>query len=709
MNNNKNYTKQVNIMIAGNLLCPQKLIDAKEGKEANYNLSFLKVRRILSDSNLSIVGANNDGNAPIEYYRSAQNNGIDLIAYSKKDYKKVYNTLLANECNIMKNDKALSYKSNCMPFTNDIYYTTELNGIGVGIICLDFINGFDNKDLGVLKSVVNKMRDDGIEFIIAYLHWAEYGSLEINPEQRAIALAIAEVGIDYIIGNNKKCLQKYEVIKCSWGRKVPILYSIGNFVNASNYLNYVTSVVISLNIYKDKNDNIFIEDFYLPCFVFTILGREKYVVDFLNKKYNIPKTDELVEKRKSFISYILGEDIRKSNDYGFNTVNQELSGSEKMIYEANTLNDFETDIVLPPSNMQSSLIKEYMLTDEYRDKYGKALMAKGCNEQFDEAIKAIKEEKGEKNFIFEKYEKLVVDLLYSKNVLGFKFYEFFGYGFEKKSILKRTEFVPEDYRLYYCRRLNTNKKEVDHLDNKYTSYQRLKKFYGRDAIFISNEGHKETFKRFCKKHNMFILKPVNSSLGAGIKRINVEDFDNYEQLFYQLLKVKHAYICEEAIIQKDYIAEFNSDSVNTVRIFTYNNGSKVVPICSWIKTGRKGSVVDNATAGGLLAAINVDIGEVIADACDYKGKIFKEHPDTCKAFKKMKIQDWDEAIQLVSEAAFMYPEVRLIGWDIAHSINGWQIVEGNSQGQFNVYQLSTKKGMRKTVEKRLGWQSNILV
>lgn len=696
-------------MIAGNLLCPKELIDVKMKKSFGFDTSFLKIKEIMDSADCSLAGTYNNGNAPIAYYISAKRNGIDLLAYSKEDYRKLYSILKNDEINKAKDSKSISYENYCMPFTNSIYYKVEINGISVGFLTLDYTEGFDSKNLDIITDVIRNLRTDGIEFILAYVYWNSNLGNEITGEQKAISRIIAEAGVDYIVGNNNKFLQKYEVLECSWGRKVPVLYSIGNFINCSYYFRYVTSVVLNITLYMDKYNNITIEDNYLPCFVFTTLGKEKYVVDFLNKKYNIPKTDELVKRRKEHISDSLGEDIKISNEHGFNIMNHETFESEMIISVPSISNGFETDIVLSPSYIQSNLIKEYMLSDEFRDKYGKALITNCCSEQIVTAINAIKEYKGDKNFEFDKYEKLIIDMLYSKNILGFKFYEYFGYGFEKKSIKKRTEFISESYRLNYFRRLNKNKSEVDHLDNKYTSYQRLKGFYRRDIIFISDDYHKDRFKEFCMKHNKFIVKPDKGSFGQGIKVVNLSDYENYEELFLQLRKEKPFFICEELIIQKKYLAEFHANSVNTMRVFTYNNKNNVIPICSWLKTGCNGSIVDNGGAGGLIAAVNIKSGVVIGDAANEKGERFKKHPNSRKVFKGVQIEEWDELIKLVCDAAVKYPEVGFIGWDVAHSINGWEIIEGNVQGQINLYQLSTRKGIRKNVEKKLSWHSSMLI
>lgn len=73
-------------------------------------------------------------------------------------------------------------------------------------------------------------------------------------------------------------------------------------------------------------------------------------------------------------------------------------------------------------------------------------------------------------------------------------------------------------------------------------------------------------------------------------------------------------------------------------------------------------------------------------------------------FKGFQVPRWEEAISTAKEAAMVLPKARLVGWDIALSREkGWQIIEGNSLGMFNVLQVGTQKGMRDDFEASIEW------
>ena len=130
-------------------------------------------------------------------------------------------------------------------------------------------------------------------------------------------------------------------------------------------------------------------------------------------------------------------------------------------------------------------------------------------------------------------------------------------------------------------------------------------------------------------------------------------------------------------------------------------------MCTYFRTGRGLSIVDNAGAGGIMAGVNPISGIVITDAADEAGNMYSSHPDTGFEFKGFQIPRWDELCHVMSECAKMFPNIRMIGWDMALSDSrGWQVIEGNCQSQLNVFQMTTREGMRSQLERDIEWDAN---
>ena len=66
--------------------------------------------------------------------------------------------------------------------------------------------------------------------------------------------------------------------------------------------------------------------------------------------------------------------------------------------------------------------------------------------------------------------------------------------------------------------------------------------------------------------------------------------------------------------------------------------------------------------------------------------IFDRHPATGFDFANAHIPHVDKAIELVKSAARLIPEVRYVGWDVAITVDGAAIIEGNNFPSIGLHQ-----------------------
>ena len=166
-------------------------------------------------------------------------------------------------------------------------------------------------------------------------------------------------------------------------------------------------------------------------------------------------------------------------------------------------------------------------------------------------------------------------------------------------------------------------------------------------------------------------------------------------------RVKTKYIIEECVHQSECMSGLNPSSVNTVRCITFmtSQGIKIGPC--FLKVGQGDSFVDNGGKGGILIGINSQNGILDTDGYDEFLRKYKKHPNTGTEFSGYQLPEWNQMINIVKEMSMQVPNVRYIGWDMAHTDSGWVVIEGNGGGQFIGPQIVWQRGFKEDIEKLL--------
>lgn len=174
-------------------------------------------------------------------------------------------------------------------------------------------------------------------------------------------------------------------------------------------------------------------------------------------------------------------------------------------------------------------------------------------------------------------------------------------------------------------------------------------------------------------------KPTGGIGGGGAYRFSEQTIPAVLVSAHRHLASTH-YIYEEEIVQHRVMAGIYPHSVNTLRIDTYRDDYGVVhPISALMRMGTGGHYVDNASSGGCFVGVDMDSGmlKCYAQRLPKKGGArFREHPDTGIAFQGFEVPLFAESVELACNAARFVPQ-RMVGWDVAVSIDGPILVEAN--------------------------------
>lgn len=294
-------------------------------------------------------------------------------------------------------------------------------------------------------------------------------------------------------------------------------------------------------------------------------------------------------------------------------------------------------------------------------------------------------------------KELIIDMVYSLHRFGCMFDEYFLYNFSMLNKKGRETFVTDKIRWEYYEKMNSSD-GIEIFNDKKKTYDLFKEYYLRDLVLITNKSDKQIFVDFVKKHKDFIIKPYNSSGGRGVCKKSVTEENIIGELFEELISDGSGFICEEIIIQSQELSSFHPFSVNTVRFTTIKDDSGINLFYPLLRTGVGGSLIDNATGGGIFALIDPESGVVYTKAKDEKGNSFFAHPDTGVIYPGFKLPEWEKAVELVKNLASVMEDMCYVGWDIAHTDKGWVMVEGNPRGQMIMMQLFHKNGFKSELE-----------
>lgn len=196
----------------------------------------------------------------------------------------------------------------------------------------------------------------------------------------------------------------------------------------------------------------------------------------------------------------------------------------------------------------------------------------------------------------------------------------------------------------------------------------------------------DDFMAFMENLDQIIAKPASANCGRGVELLRREDFQDLAQM-YDHLQVTRAGIIEEVIRQHPLVSAIYPHSVNTYRIVTVLRDGAAHVVYGFIRIGNGGQFVDNINAGGMAAPIDPETGVIRYAAYDKNGNCYDAHPATGHPIAGHALPYWKEATEMCLSAAQLIPQLGYVGWDIAVSETGPQLIEGNEFPGHDILQM----------------------
>lgn len=187
-----------------------------------------------------------------------------------------------------------------------------------GLINTFSYQDFDS-DLEAMKEQVQMMKDDGAEFIIAYIHWGNEYKRMPNEYQIGMSQKLNGYGVDIIFGSHPHVVQPVQMIE-SQDQKTLVFYSLGNFISNQCYeilKNSYTEdgMIARVKLIENENGQLQIGEYnYVPTWVHRlnfVNGKRVYEILPLNEALLDPEGFNLIKdssKRRAKESYAHGQE-----------------------------------------------------------------------------------------------------------------------------------------------------------------------------------------------------------------------------------------------------------------------------------------------------------------------------------------------------------------------------------------------------------------
>lgn len=295
------------------------------------------------------------------------------------------------------------------------------------------------------------------------------------------------------------------------------------------------------------------------------------------------------------------------------------------------------------------------------------------------------------------FEAITSVFIYNVSIL-----EYFQFRFFEKSKSERKKWAGSGYMYEYQRIMNPSKARII-LNDKTLFYKEYRNFMRHKVSDISDLENDPLIAEdiLGNSAGKIVFKVADGKCGANVLIRRSADFDKNTISYF--MKKEGYDLVEEYIIQHPVLMKLSPTAVNTVRIFTQLDARDEVEILGCRLRISVNSSVDNMAAGNMAAPIDELTGIITGPAVysDIAKTDEIVHPVTGVPITGFQVAFWKETVDMIKIAAKLHPQNRSVGWDIAITEKGPDLIEGNHDWCKLVWQLPVKKGLKPILEKHL--------
>ncbi len=305
--------------------------------------------------------------------------------------------------------------------------------------------------------------------------------------------------------------------------------------------------------------------------------------------------------------------------------------------------------------------------------------------------------------------KIWIEMIFNSLKYNMSLLEYFQFKFYDNSPYERSKWAGTGTMYEYQLKMNP-KSERDILDDKRKFFKSYSKFVLHKTASLEDLKNNEQLSvDFINiSSNKIVFKVANGKCGTQVELKSTKEFNSPKDLIL-FMKNNNYDLVEEFIIQHAELSILSPSAVNTVRIITQLNSKNEVDILGCRQRISVNSSVDNMAAGNIAATIDEKTGVINSPAIysDITKDEVIVHPVTKVPIVGFTVPFWQETIEMVKNAALLYPQNRSIGWDVVITENGPGLIEGNHDWCKLLWQLPVKKGLKPVLDNYLATLNHV--
>lgn len=296
---------------------------------------------------------------------------------------------------------------------------------------------------------------------------------------------------------------------------------------------------------------------------------------------------------------------------------------------------------------------------------------------------------------------ILIDVVRSVFTYNISFKDYFCFRFYKLPKPDRDEWAGTGFMYEYQLRMNPRESR-NLLEDKISFLNHYRDLIERNYLHVSGQPDEAKAVAAMLKNSsgLLVLKGSRGQIGAEVEIISCDKFTPKSLLDY--MKNKKFDLVEEFVIQHSDLNDLSPSGLNTVRVITQYYEGQIIVLGARLRISVN-SPVDNMAAGNIAAPVDTDTGVVTGPGVfsDITKAPLASHPITGKLIQGFQVPHWQKVIELAVAAAKRANSNRSVGWDIAVTCTGPELIEGNHNWCKLLWQMPVNRGLKKELTKYL--------